>query len=96
VSLSDALLLEPYPLDVWIAARTDGIKGSGTESDPYNGCRISTPETSVSKIESVANYPDYGAENSDHHHHVIRLPIEPAGTTPMTPLEHFDFTLGGS
>ena len=36
MSLLDALLLEPHRLDVWIAKRTDGIKGCGTQSDPYN------------------------------------------------------------
>src|SRR5438046_2101310 len=35
--LSDAFLLDPARLDVWIALRTDGVKGSGTESDPYDG-----------------------------------------------------------
>jgi len=37
MSLLDSLLLDPARLDVWIALRTDGVKGSGTESDPYNG-----------------------------------------------------------
>jgi len=37
MSLLDALLLDPAPFNIWIAARTDGIKGSGTASDPYNG-----------------------------------------------------------
>ena len=37
MSLTDALLREAYPLDVWIALRTDGAKGSGTENDPYDG-----------------------------------------------------------
>jgi hypothetical protein len=37
MSLLDALLLDPAPFDVWIAARTDGIKGSGTISDPWDG-----------------------------------------------------------
>ena len=37
MSLIDALLLDPAPFNVWIAARTDGIKGSGTASDPYDG-----------------------------------------------------------
>jgi hypothetical protein len=37
MSLLDALLLDPHPLNVWIACRTDGIKGSGTLSDPYDG-----------------------------------------------------------
>jgi hypothetical protein len=37
MSLIDALLLEPAPFDVWIAVRTDGVKGSGTLNDPYDG-----------------------------------------------------------
>jgi hypothetical protein len=37
--LSDALLLDP-PMDVydvWISVRTDGLKGCGSASDPWNG-----------------------------------------------------------
>ena len=45
MSLLDALLLEPYDLsggstgpgEVWIAMRTDGVKGSGTQTDPWDG-----------------------------------------------------------
>ena len=37
MSLVDALLLDPYPFDVWIATRTDGVKGSGTSNDPFIG-----------------------------------------------------------
>ena len=37
MSLLDALLLDPAPLEIWIAYRTDGLKGSGTASDPYDG-----------------------------------------------------------
>lgn len=37
MSLLDALLLEPAPFNIWIARRTDGLKGSGTASDPYDG-----------------------------------------------------------
>ena len=40
MSLLDVFLLEPCRVNVWVAARTDGIAGSGTLSDPYNG---STP-----------------------------------------------------
>ncbi len=40
MSLLDALLLDPPPFDVWIALRTDGTKGSGTQSDPYDGSRL--------------------------------------------------------
>jgi len=35
MSLIDSLLLEPYRLNVWIARRTDGIKGTGTVADPF-------------------------------------------------------------
>lgn len=37
MALLDALLLDPHPLDVWIAYRNDGIKGTGTLNDPYDG-----------------------------------------------------------
>lgn len=39
MSLLDALLLEPYrdPHEVYIALRSDGLKGSGTIDDPYDG-----------------------------------------------------------
>ena len=30
MSLSDALLLDPQKLDVWVALRTDGVNGTGT------------------------------------------------------------------
>jgi len=35
--LSDALLLESAPFDVWISYRLDGVRGSGTASDPWDG-----------------------------------------------------------
>src|SRR5262245_59553868 len=37
MSLADALLLDPYPLNVYIAQRHDGAKGSGTINDPWDG-----------------------------------------------------------
>ena len=37
MSLIDAFLLDPAPFEVWIVRRTDGLKGSGTASDPYDG-----------------------------------------------------------
>lgn len=39
MSLMDAMLLEGYrdPREVYIALRTDGLKGSGTIDDPYDG-----------------------------------------------------------
>ncbi len=37
MSLIDALLLDPSPFEVWVAYRTDGIKGTGTVDDPFDG-----------------------------------------------------------
>jgi hypothetical protein len=52
MSLTDALFLDPHRdrRDVWIAARTDGIAGSGTLRDPHNG---STPERFDAVMRSV-------------------------------------------
>ena len=36
MSLFDALLLDGVRLNFWVAARTDGIAGSGSQSDPFN------------------------------------------------------------
>lgn len=40
MSLIDALFLDPQPVDVFIAYRVDGVKGSGTRNDPWNGSRL--------------------------------------------------------
>jgi hypothetical protein len=38
MGLTDALLLDPlFPFDYYIAARTDGVGGTGTLNDPFNG-----------------------------------------------------------
>ena len=37
MSLLDALLLDPAPFNIWLAVGTDGIKGTGTASDPFDG-----------------------------------------------------------
>ena len=42
MSLVDALLLDPYKINIWIALRSDGLPGSGTQSDPYDGSLVST------------------------------------------------------
>src|SRR6266478_6196734 len=42
MSLVDALLLEPYfPLNYYLANRSDGVRGTGTLNDPWNA---STPD----------------------------------------------------
>ena len=35
--LSDTLLLDPHPFEIWIALRSDGVKGTGTLNDPFDG-----------------------------------------------------------
>ena len=53
MSLLDAILLDPQKLDVWIAVRTDGVQGSGTESDPYNASPRQENPISVQSLSSV-------------------------------------------
>lgn len=48
MSLLDALLLDPFRINVWIAYRTDGVKGSGTQNDPYDG-------SSATKFDAIMN-----------------------------------------
>lgn len=48
MSLLDALLLDPYPFNIWIAVRTDGMKGTGTASDPFDG-------STATKLDTVLN-----------------------------------------
>jgi len=70
MSLLDSLLLDPARLDVWIALRTDGVKGSGTEDDPYDGSTRVTPIISVSSITrsgttATATANSHGFKNGD-------------------------------
>ena len=52
MSLLDALLLDPYRINVWIAYRTDGVAGTGTQNDPYDG---STNFAAPFTISSLTN-----------------------------------------
>jgi hypothetical protein len=47
MALSDALFLEPSSFNIWIAARTDRVLGSGTAADPYNGAAQEGPPISI-------------------------------------------------
>lgn len=67
MSLSEALLLDPYKLDVWIAARTDGVKGSGTQSDPWDGSTRSNPAVPVQSLtKGVSDPQEITASASNH------------------------------
>ena len=52
MSLFDALLLDPYRINVWIAYRTDGVKGTGTQADPWDG---STNHAAAVTISGLTN-----------------------------------------
>jgi hypothetical protein len=74
VSLIDALLLEACPLDVWVAVRSDGVKGSGTQSDPYDGSTRPYPAFVISgltkggadgKTATATTNPDHGFASED-------------------------------
>jgi hypothetical protein len=66
MSLTDALLLSPHRevQEVWICLRTDGAKGSGVQSDPWDGSTIysapieitnlTTPDPSNKPLEAQA------------------------------------------
>src|SRR5262245_26577487 len=53
MSLSEALLLDPYTMDVYVANRTDGVSGSGTQNDPFDG---STQSKFDAVMNSIATY----------------------------------------
>ena len=67
MSLTDALLLDEYrdSKEVWIALRTDGAKGSGTQSDPWNGNARATATLTInslarSGLTATANVTNHG------------------------------------
>ena len=60
MSLLDALLLDPYRINVWIAYRTDGVNGTGTQNDPWDG-------STATKLDTVLNITieeDFRLKNS--------------------------------
>lgn len=48
MSLLDALLLDPYRINVWIAYRTDGVTGTGTQNDPWDA-------SAATKFDAIMN-----------------------------------------
>ncbi len=46
---------------VWISLRTDGVAGSGTQSDPYDGSMRASPPISISSLTSPASPGDQQA-----------------------------------
>ena len=52
MSLLDAILLDPAPFNVWITIRTDGLKGSGTASDPYDGSTQARFDARMSELSA--------------------------------------------
>lgn len=62
----DALLLDPFPLETFVAYRTDGIAGSGTANDPWNAATKWGPSLVInslirSGLEATATfYPEPG------------------------------------
>ena len=66
MSLTDALLLDPQKLDVWIALRTDSVKGSGTESDPFDGTPIQAKPIDVSTLTHSAREATVNTGGTSH------------------------------
>ena len=73
MSLLEALLLEPAPFDTWVAYRHDGVKGSGTLNDPWDGSTKYAPGpaniTGLSKTgdnrEATVTAPGHTFANGD-------------------------------
>lgn len=53
MSLLDALLLDPVRINVWVAKRADGISGSGTQNDPYDGSTAAKFDTLMRDVIGV-------------------------------------------
>ncbi len=70
-SLVDVLLLEPYRITTWIAYRTDSVKGTGTQADPWDGstkfgAAVSVTNLSNSVQEATATTGSaHGYSNND-------------------------------
>jgi len=56
MSLLEAMLLDPYRINVWIAYRTDGGAGSGTQNDPYDG------STNLAAPVTISGFTNSGLE----------------------------------
>src|SRR5688572_30612086 len=54
MALLDALLLDPYPFEIWIAKRTDGVGGSGTLNDPYDGSTAAKFDALMNTISAMS------------------------------------------
>src|SRR5258706_5398769 len=70
--LIDALLEEPARFEYWIvSSRTDGSRGSGTQSDPWNAATISTLAITISSITksgslaTVVTVENHGFQSGD-------------------------------
>ena len=48
MALINAFLQDPTTVNLWVAARTDGIAGSGTAQDPFNGSTKQHPAVQIS------------------------------------------------
>ncbi len=61
MSLTDALLLDPYPFEIWIAQRTDGHLGSGRIDDPFDGSTVHQGAKEVTSIARSGNPNEFEA-----------------------------------
>jgi len=64
MSLLDAILLDPVRINTWFAVRTDGNRGSGTQSDPYNSMVCDEVMASLSSKPPVCIHLGPGGFNT--------------------------------
>lgn len=72
MSLLDALLLDSYRMNLWVAYGTDGVARSGTQSDPFNGSTqakfdalMNAVPMAFSSITNVSLTPSEGGQRDN-------------------------------
>ena len=65
MSLLDALRLDPFRINVWIAYRTDGVKGTGTQNDPWDGSTAAKLDALLNSFSANTHAHDLAGVDAD-------------------------------
>jgi hypothetical protein len=64
----------------------------GFAPNDSRGWQLKTGQKIIGAGMEVTTLRLIGAENADQHYHVVGMPIEPTGTSPIAPLENFEIS----
>ena len=81
MSLLDALFLDPAAFDTWLAYRQDGVKGSGTLNDPWNGGTGYAPAVTISTLVNNGGDPHEAIATATGHTYVNGDAVTISGVT---------------